>query len=216
MKGFHLSNFKKLRNGLIRFNYSIMNWIQALAIGEYLIFGFLIVMSIITLGIILDRKKYFSSHFNIANATKAEQFLKDPSALLDNRTVFASLIAVLQNHPDQRPMALEYRYKHWVHQQRQAYEKNLIWLASFGANAPFVGLLGTILGIIESFAKLSNNQVTPQTLMSSIAVALVSTALGILVAIPAVIGFNYYSHRVKLWGGACDSIKNLYLSNLRT
>lgn len=77
-------------------------------------------------------------------------------------------------------------------------EKNLVFLGTVGNNAPFVGLLGTVIGVIRAFAALeqSKGQVTDQ-LMSEIGEALVATAIGILVAIPAVAFFNFFQRVIK-------------------
>ncbi len=65
------------------------------------------------------------------------------------------------------------------------------WLASIGATAPFVGLFGTIWGIINAFNSIGNVQsVTIATVAPGISEALVTTAAGIFVAVPAVIGYN--------------------------
>jgi biopolymer transport protein ExbB len=70
-------------------------------------------------------------------------------------------------------------------------------LASVGSTAPFVGLLGTVLGIIASFAAIgSEGSGGINTVMTGISEALAETALGLLVAIPAVLLFNYLSVRV--------------------
>ena len=75
-------------------------------------------------------------------------------------------------------------------------EKGLTLLASLGANAPFIGLFGTVLGIIRAFAYLGE-QSGSTAVMSGVSQALYATALGLLVAIPAVIAFNYFSRRAK-------------------
>lgn len=77
-------------------------------------------------------------------------------------------------------------------------ERNLAVLGTLGANAPFIGLFGTVLGVIDAFHKLSQAQ-TRGTLavMGSLSEALVATAVGLLVAIPAVVAFNYFQRRVR-------------------
>lgn len=77
-------------------------------------------------------------------------------------------------------------------------ERYLNFLATVGSNAPFVGLLGTVMGIMKAFNDLANNSAAGnEVVMLGIAHALVATAIGLFVAIPAVIGFNYYSKMVK-------------------
>ena len=78
------------------------------------------------------------------------------------------------------------------------YEKRLSVLATVAGNAPFVGLFGTVLGIIRAFKDLSGNMnEASDAVMAGIAEALIATAVGLLVAIPAVIAFNAFKGVVK-------------------
>jgi len=78
-------------------------------------------------------------------------------------------------------------------------ERGLVLLATLGAVSPFIGLFGTVVGIIRAFSALSVNEASSYTnVMSGIAEALVSTAAGILVAIPAVMFYNYFIKQIKL------------------
>jgi biopolymer transport protein ExbB len=77
-------------------------------------------------------------------------------------------------------------------------ERGLGGLATVGSTSPFVGLLGTVIGIIDAFSKINTEQATGITAVSGgISEALVTTALGLFVAIPAVMMFNYFTSRVK-------------------
>ena len=92
-------------------------------------------------------------------------------------------------------------------------ERNLGVLGTLGNNAPFIGLFGTVLGIIKAFADLSRNQGGgAATVMSGISAALVATAVGLLVAIPAVVAFNYFQTRVRRTLGRVDAVAHLILS----
>jgi biopolymer transport protein ExbB/TolQ len=80
-------------------------------------------------------------------------------------------------------------------------ERNLSFLATLGSNAPFIGLFGTVLGIIKAFHDLAASQAAgagASTVMAGISEALVATAVGILVAIPAVVAFNYFGRCVRV------------------
>ncbi|MFO0659974.1 MAG: MotA/TolQ/ExbB proton channel family protein [Polyangiaceae bacterium] len=89
--------------------------------------------------------------------------------------------------------------------QRAALERGLAFLGTIGNNAPFVGLLGTVVGIVLAFDRLGDAgkvaagpTMGPATeVMSSIAEALVATAIGLLVALPAVAAYNYFQRRIK-------------------
>ena len=81
-------------------------------------------------------------------------------------------------------------------------ERNLSFLGTLGANAPFIGLFGTVLGIIKAFKDLAEAGIqaggdSTTVVMAGISEALVATAIGLLVAIPAVVAYNYFQRRVK-------------------
>jgi len=77
-------------------------------------------------------------------------------------------------------------------------EKRLVVLATLGNNAPFIGLLGTVLGVLESFHALANSsEFGVKVVMGGISEALVATALGLFVAIPSVIAYNFFVRKIK-------------------
>lgn len=86
--------------------------------------------------------------------------------------------------------------------QRTRFESYLVFLGTLGNNAPFIGLFGTVLGIIKAFRDLALNDPTKatagaQVVMRGISEALVATAVGLAVALPAVVAFNYFKTVVK-------------------
>lgn len=98
---------------------------------------------------------------------------------------------------------------------RLEWDKNLSVLATIGSNAPFVGLFGTVLGIIKAFHDLSQQAVSgTQTVTSGISEALVATAVGLLVAIPAVVAFNLFQRRVKAAIGEAEALKSFLVGRL--
>ena len=83
-------------------------------------------------------------------------------------------------------------------------ETNLAFLATVGSTSPYVGLFGTVWGIMNSFRSLANmSQATLASVAPGISEALIATAMGLFAAIPAVIGYNRFSAR-------SDSITDLY------
>jgi biopolymer transport protein ExbB/biopolymer transport protein TolQ len=79
-------------------------------------------------------------------------------------------------------------------------------LATIGSTAPFVGLLGTVVGIINAFQGISTNKATGLgAVAGGISEALVTTAIGLLVAIPAVWMFNYFTNRVEAFDVEMDN-----------
>jgi biopolymer transport protein ExbB len=85
--------------------------------------------------------------------------------------------------------------------ERPRYERFLSFLGTLGSNAPFVGLFGTVLGIIKAFNDLGavaiRGSAIQQTVMTGISEALVATAVGLAVAIPAVVAYNLFTRALK-------------------
>ena len=97
--------------------------------------------------------------------------------------------------------------------ERLAMEKHLGILGTLGNNCPFIGLFGTVLGIIKAFADLSHNQGGgAAVVMAGIAEALVATAVGLMVAIPAVVAYNVFQGRVRRTLGRVDAMAHLILA----
>ena len=84
-------------------------------------------------------------------------------------------------------------------QEKPHLERGISLLATIGANAPFVGLLGTVFGIMRSFHDLgmAMESASQQTVMAGISIALLATAMGLAVAIPSVMLYNYFQKRVN-------------------
>jgi biopolymer transport protein ExbB len=114
--------------------------------------------------------------------------------------------------------------------ERRRLERCLAYLGTLGNNAPFVGLLGTVIGVIGAFEELGRgalgavagqaaaaqvpSQIASQAVMGRIAEALVATAVGILVALPAVAAFNYFQRRVASLLSGTEVLSNLVLAYL--
>lgn len=106
--------------------------------------------------------------------------------------------------------------------ERQRYERFLNFLGSLGANAPFIGLLGTVIGIMGAFGDLraAVGQATTGSrsalIMGSISEALVATAVGLFVAIPAVIAYNQFRTQVKKTQANSDALAAILLAHMKT
>ncbi|HEX2657816.1 MAG TPA: MotA/TolQ/ExbB proton channel family protein [Polyangia bacterium] len=101
-------------------------------------------------------------------------------------------------------------------QEKSRYEKRLNFLATLASNAPYIGLFGTVLGIIRSFRDLAANMADASSaVMAGLAESLIATAMGLLVAIPAVIAFNVFRGRVKDAVTNCQTLGGILLSRLK-
>jgi biopolymer transport protein ExbB len=104
--------------------------------------------------------------------------------------------------------------------QRMRLERRLAFLGTLGNNAPFIGLLGTVIGIVQAFEKLQNAGVGggngPATdVMGAIAEALVATAIGLVVAIPAVAAYNYFQRRIRATLANADALTHILLAHAK-
>lgn len=99
--------------------------------------------------------------------------------------------------------------------ERARVEKRLLVLGTMGSNAPFVGLFGTVLGVIKAFHDLAQTQAGPEAVMSGLSEALIATAVGLLVAIPCVVAYNYFLKKVKDLFAGSESLERLLLARLK-
>jgi biopolymer transport protein ExbB len=108
--------------------------------------------------------------------------------------------------------------------QRIKLEKRLAYLGTLGNNAPFIGLLGTVIGIVAAFDELSkvkmaaaagSSQLAPEAVMGRISEALVATAIGILIAIPAVAAFNAFQRVVRGTLANTEALGHVLLAHLK-
>lgn len=130
---------------------------------------------------------------------------------LETNAVLAGLRAY-----DKGPESVEDLISGALGREKSRYERRLGLLATLASNAPYIGLFGTVLGIIRAFRDLAANMTqASQSVMAGIAEALVATATGLLVAIPAVIAYNAFKSRVKRSVTDCELLARIVLSNLK-
>jgi len=110
--------------------------------------------------------------------------------------------------------------------QKLKLERRLAYLGTLGNNAPFVGLFGTVIGVVQAFEALgrqdaavavteaARGMAAPQEVMAAIAEALVATAVGLFVAIPAVAMYNVFQRRVRAILARTDALSSVLLAHL--
>ena len=178
----------------------------------------LFVLSVWSIGVMIDRRRVFKSLVHTKELTEVERLLTsgDTGKLaewLGGRTdILSGLLRVLREVPGQKMETIEPAARSYLQTERRKLEKGFGVLATLGSNAPFIGLFGTVLGVIRAFSALSVEQTGSGVVMSSIAAALVATAAGLFVAIPAVVAYNYFSARLRFVMTSLEAVKNLYLS----
>ena len=100
-----------------------------------------------------------------------------------------------------------------IDNQLKSVEKNFTYLATIGSTAPFIGLFGTVWGIMNSFQSIAISRNTSLAIVApGIAEALFATALGLLAAIPAVIAYNKFNSDCKRYISKIDNFSKRFLS----
>jgi biopolymer transport protein ExbB/TolQ len=152
-----------------------------------------------------------NSHLESGNFAQAADFLKQYDSLETNVVLFG-LLAYRKGPEAVQDLLLGAESK-----ERLRFSRRLNFLATVGSNAPFIGLFGTVLGIIRAFRDLANDVGNASgSVMTGISEALVATAVGLFVAIPAVIAYNAFQSRVKTLNANTQLLSRTLLSQLKS
>lgn len=167
--------------------------------GSYAVIWTLIGLSVISLSLIVERVIWFLRRREDLDALTSDLLAFTEKGDLDGayalvkmkRSVEAQVIVDILPWYDAGPAALAQAMQASVRAQRKGLYGGLNFLGTLGNNAPFIGLFGTVLGVITAFQQLGADALgSMDNVMSGIGEALVATAVGILVALPAVAAHN--------------------------
>jgi biopolymer transport protein ExbB/TolQ len=137
--------------------------------------------------------------------------------LADARSMAAAVARTCLAHAEDGPAAVEELKTGAIERERARYETRLAFLGTLGNNAPFVGLFGTVLGIIRAFHDLASSSLQgTQAVMSGIAEALVATGIGLIVALPAVATYNLFTRHVERATSSAEVLAHEILAFLKT
>lgn len=185
----------------------------------------LLALSVLSIGVIIERWWYFFRRRDdlVALSDRLRVALRKrdlPAArklLASSRSVEASVVGEALDWYDDGPDAVEQILAKAVRQRRKKFEGGLLFLGTLGNNAPFIGLFGTVLGIVTAFRELGANQMGAMgNVMSGIAEALIATAVGILVALPAVIFYNVFQKKGSDIEEHAAALGNVLLASMKT
>ena len=94
-------------------------------------------------------------------------------------------------------------------------ERRMTWLATIAATSPFVGLFGTVMGVVDAFMGLGTaGAATLRAVAPGISEALITTAAGLFVAVPAVVAYNQFTARIRVFAAAIDDFSRELLNSL--
>jgi biopolymer transport protein ExbB/TolQ len=180
--------------------------IEITAVGPEWVLWLLLVLSLFSVGTIIERAVFFRRRRlrmvpfsrDLEDTLRTED-LDAVRTLLKNTHGFES-VALLRTLEwfDDGAEAMSEVLEAAIREQRLELDPGLAFLGTVGNNAPFVGLLGTVLGVVNAFQELGNTSgAAIGSVMSGIAQALIATALGIAVALPAVVAYNLFTKRTN-------------------
>jgi biopolymer transport protein ExbB/TolQ len=185
-----------------------MLWMTVIGWLARVVLVLLVGLSVWSISIIIERRRYFKN-LNIPlddyrKALKAKKSLPVESNM--GSQMFQEISSLKSTEQ------IEKAFDVFMGDKKKEMEQGLPVLGTLGSTSPFIGLLGTILGIIVSFGELSLGTGSTNTVMFSLAEALILTAVGLIVAIPAVIGFNVLSRKSRGIMNEVASLKDLYIA----
>ncbi len=191
-------------------------------VADQVVLYLLVLLSVISIGLILERwfvlrrvageSRKVRDKVKIALSSNSldevENIAKDRDSI-EGRALAFGLRHIKQNGQN----GLEEVFNSYALAERPELERSLNFLATLGSNAPYIGLFGTVLGIMKAFNDLARSaEAGQQTVMAGISIALVATAAGLFVAIPAVISYNYFQRQVRGIFQSLESVKELCLA----
>ena len=206
-------------------DFSIVNlFVRADVIVKSVII-ILIVCSIYSWAIIIEKIKLFKK-INISSDEFEEKFWKsksaesfynniprnieDPMALVFKESMEAAFKTRSKTHLNER---LSNMLQINIEKQMEKIEKSYTFLATVGSTAPFIGLFGTVWGIMNSFQSIAISRNTSLAIVApGIAEALFATALGLLAAIPAVVAYNKFNSDSKKYSQKLENFSKRFLT----
>lgn len=188
-------------------------------IVEKLILALMFALSVWSISIMIDRKQKLKNEnldddFEVLKKELSERNFSGVEKICSQGNSFLKRALTIVFKAGKNSESIDRALISHLKEEKIILEKGLTVLATLGANAPFIGLFGTVLGIIRSFAYLGS-QSGSAAVMSGVSQALYATAMGLFVAIPAVISYNIFSKKIKDLQSKVESLKDLYVSKLK-
>lgn len=198
--------------------------LRAARIGSTWVLWILLALSVVSVALMVERWLHFRRlrdrdrglRERVAAALRDGDFERTSRLLSASHTVEAAVVARALAWREGGPRAVGDALTSEFAEAKVGLERGLNFLGTLGNNAPFIGLFGTVLGVIEAFNQLGGgpNKAAMGNVMSGIAEALVATGVGLFVAIPAVIAFNILQKRIAEIEDAAQSLGKLVTAAL--
>jgi len=210
----------------------LVEWLQRLMtnFGAAWVMWLLIGLSVISVAIMLERGWFYLSLRDdltalagrLRDALRKGDFDKARKELQGSPSAEAAVVLAGLEEADRGYKAAEEAIIGAKALQKMRLERRLAFLGTLGNNAPFIGLFGTVIGVVQAFEGLASESAAaaqagagaPQVVMAAIAEALVATAVGLAVAIPAVVAFNYYQRHSRAILANTEALSRVLMSYL--
>lgn len=192
-------------------------------LGAEWVLWLLVVLSVVSVAIMIERAWYFTStrvdvdklYANLKELLGNHQLKAAREQTAGLTGIEAQVVAAGLAEYGRGAAAAEKAMAGTRSRLRLRLERNLAYLGTLGNNAPFIGLFGTVIGVIRAFHDLAAKRgAGPEVVMGSLSEALIATAVGLLVAIPAVVANNYFNRRVRARVANTDALAQLVLSQI--
>ena len=194
-------------------------------VGSAWVLWLLIALSVVSLTAMIERWIYFRRHSGDAEALRkrlakplrAGDLAGAERVLESSPSIEARVVREALRFADGGAEAVADAVDSELFAAKKDLERGMSLLGTLGNNAPFIGLLGTVLGVIEAFHHLadSTNKAAMGNVMAAIAEALIATGVGLVVAIPAVVAFNIAQKKINDVEGNVASIGKQLLALLK-
>lgn len=192
-------------------------------VGAEWVMWLLLGLSFASIGIIVDRWLYFWKHHeeNEKLSTRLPELFRSGDVksvwemVSGSETLAGMVVATGLQSIRRGADACSEAMQSVKLQSKGELDARLSMLGTIGSNAPFIGLMGTVLGVIKAAHDLSSGAggtADPNAVMAGVFEALIATAVGLLVAIPAVIAFNYFQRKVRTALTEVDALAHLVLA----
>jgi biopolymer transport protein ExbB/TolQ len=196
-------------------------------LGSEWVLYLLIGLSVLSFAAMFERWLYFRRHASSAtqlrqqlnDALSSDDFEQAERVLASNRSVVATVLRDALRWRAGGSQAVTDAVDSELGRVRPELERGLNLLGTLGNNAPFIGLFGTVIGVIQAFHQLGaqgNKAAAMGGVMSGIAEALVATGVGIFVAIPAVVAYNAVQKRIGEIEGQIAALSKLLTAYIKT
>ena len=193
-------------------------------LGEDWILYILFALSLTSVAVMLERAAYFGTR-GLANVDALTKLLLSGDfdgarkALDSTKGMEGEVLRAALGEAPKGSAAVEEVIARGIARQRMFYERSLAFLGTLGNNAPFVGLLGTVLGIIRAFQDLAagragDDRKGPQTVMAGSARPWSPPPSGLFVALPAVVAFNSFQRWLKTITSRTNILGHALVANL--